>query len=259
MKEKLPLYWIIFYTLILVGCDNNLIEVEDNDIVFMIRSNTLDLSKANFFIKNKETDLITFYAVKDSFGVNYYKDKEGVIKKVVLTPNTYKDDLLQFQTDASKPAFLDSMLLKNVDCNEFLSILPDIFERDQKSRTSGLDIKQHDSLNQIKIIPFLEKCGIPSPQKTSFKGMLAIFLTIQHSDKEIISYYYPMFECATMERKMSKSILAFMQDRLMVHNNKDQIYGTQKAAIGKFEILNKENVNKRRAEMGMKPIKLDNL
>jgi len=54
--------------------------------------------------------------------------------------------------------------------------------------------------------------------------------------------------------------LAFLEDRILMRNNKDQIYGSQANwdnKLGKMKIHpieDVENVNKRRAALGLEPI-----
>ncbi len=92
------------------------------------------------------------------------------------------------------------------------------------------------------------------------KGSRAIFLVLQHSELSIQEKYFPMLERAVERGTASKSELALMTDRVKVGNNKPQIYGSQlvKNVAGKYEVApieNIKNVNFRRSEMGMEPMK----
>ena len=81
---------------------------------------------------------------------------------------------------------------------------------------------------------------------------------IQHSDK--IEQYFPIIQKAGEEDELSKHLVAMMQDRMLMGQNKEQVYATQVAGrkIGESDewfqfvwpIKNPERVNERRIEMG---------
>ena len=76
--------------------------------------------------------------------------------------------------------------------------------------------------------------------------MKAFWLLIQHQDNDVELQKQCLKRC-NFELKNN----AFLTDRVLINQVKKQIYGTQ--FIG--EIKDKKNVDKRRAKMGLEPLK----
>lgn len=121
------------------------------------------------------------------------------------------------------------------------------------------EMKLVDSLNMIVIKKLFKQYGFLGFEEVGKKGSHNFWLIIQHSDQD------PKFQEDVLQ-EMKKHIerknadgtdYAYLIDRVNVNTGKLQMYGTQARrshATGKVEILNlfePENVNKRRAEVGL--------
>ncbi|MEN0003419.1 MAG: DUF6624 domain-containing protein [Bacteroidota bacterium] len=117
-----------------------------------------------------------------------------------------------------------------------------------------------DSLNTERVLAIIEEHGYPG--KTLVGGRLAstAFLVIQHADLDIQEKYLPMLKEAADKGELSKSSLALLIDRVEMRNGRPQIYGSQvqrNEETGAYEpapIANPEQVDERRAEMGLGPL-----
>ena len=118
-----------------------------------------------------------------------------------------------------------------------------------------------DSINLKKIEKIFAEHGYPGKNKVGVLSVTA-FLVIQHSDILIQEKYLSLIEKATKEGELGKENLALLVDRINIRRGKKQLYGSQVGDIygnGKYEfapIEDEENVNKRRAEMGLVPIEV---
>jgi len=118
-------------------------------------------------------------------------------------------------------------------------------------------IAEKDSINLIKIQKILDERGWLSPEIIGGKGNMTLFLVIQHSPIEIQEKYLPMMREAAKKNNARPSSLALLEDRVALRTGKRQIYGSQIARdseTGEFyvsPIENPEEVNKRRAEVGL--------
>ncbi|HEY4652045.1 MAG TPA: DUF6624 domain-containing protein [Pontibacter sp.] len=125
----------------------------------------------------------------------------------------------------------------------------------------ALKMKQADAENQQKVIAIIEKYGWPGKSMVGPQASNAAFLVIQHSDKAIMEKYLPLLREAVTKKEAEKSQLALMEDRYLMYNDKPQLYGsqvhtnptTQQQELYKVE--DEANLDKRRAEMGLEPIK----
>ncbi|MDB5014652.1 MAG: hypothetical protein JWQ25_2854 [Daejeonella sp.] len=133
--------------------------------------------------------------------------------------------------------------------NKYGIPFPQINAIRNKGRTS-------DSLNLISVKHILNTRGWLGPETVGETGSSALFLVIQHSDTKTMEHYLPMLREAVKNKKADSRDLAKMEDRVLVNQDKKQLYGTQ---IGRDSITQKyyvyplndpDNVDKRRAKMG---------
>lgn len=143
---------------------------------------------------------------------------------------------------------------------------------DETGKRFGFESKQYkallsetslaDSINLIKVKEILNKYGWLGPDIIGNNGSLTLFLVIQHADLKSQIKYLPMMEAAVKNEKASAANLALLQDRIQVMQGKKQIYGSQiysdpktgKQTIGPID--DEENVDKRRASVGLQPLEL---
>jgi len=105
----------------------------------------------------------------------------------------------------------------------------------------------------------LDKHGWLGIEEVGENGNLALFLVIQHSDQSTQEKYLPMMRKAVKNKKASASSLALLEDRVALKQYKKQIYGSQirRGESGKYYVLllqDPDNVDKRRAEVGLQPL-----
>ncbi|GAB5555293.1 MAG: hypothetical protein Sapg2KO_48840 [Saprospiraceae bacterium] len=121
-------------------------------------------------------------------------------------------------------------------------------------------IMETDSINLIKVKKILDERGWLGPKVLGQQGNGTLFLVIQHSDLETQVKYLPMMREAVKKGNARASSLALLEDRVALGQGKRQIYGSQ---IGRdpesgeyyvLPLLEPENVNARRREVGLGPI-----
>jgi hypothetical protein len=130
-------------------------------------------------------------------------------------------------------------------------------EGDIKSLTRK--INETDSINLIKVTNIIDKYGWPGEDIIGRQGNSALWAVIQHSSTEIQEKYLPVMREAVINGNARASQLALLEDRILINNEKEQIYGTQIRidSTGKkefFPIEDERNVNKRRLSVGLEPI-----
>lgn len=120
------------------------------------------------------------------------------------------------------------------------SLLHRIYREDQAVRQYSLNMEgmDEDSLMayiqrmtetdlrcQTAVFTILDSLGIP--EGLSDTSYSALFLVVQHSDLEHQRKYYPLFEAGAEKGLIDPSDAATMLDRILMHEGKPQIYGTQ--------------------------------
>jgi len=121
-------------------------------------------------------------------------------------------------------------------------------------------VHRNHAINEKKIIEILDTQGWPGEDIIGAQGNLTICNVIQHSDNAIRLKYLPMMRQAVKVKKLQPRLLARAEDRIATDLGKLQIYGGQikyypeTKSFNVWPILDPENVDKRRAEIGLEPI-----
>lgn len=121
-------------------------------------------------------------------------------------------------------------------------------------------INEKDSVNLIKITKILDERGWLGTDVIGNMGNQTLFLVIQHADLPTQEKYLPMMRDAVKEGNAAASNLALLEDRVALRQGRKQVYGSQiyyDEKTGQHYVApleDPDNVNKRRAEVGLGPI-----
>jgi hypothetical protein len=116
-----------------------------------------------------------------------------------------------------------------------------------------------DSINTLKIGKILDEKGWLGRTRIG-DGNNTLFAIIQHSDLKTQQKYLPMMRDAVKKGNAQGSSLCLLEDRMATSEGKKQRYGTQIGTRKKTKqayilpIEDPDNLDKRRAEMGLRPI-----
>ncbi len=149
---------------------------------------------------------------------------------------------------------LQNFQMEEVICDSIDSVLAEVYRKDQEVRRGAGDMMTVDQENRRTVISILEKCGFPNADEVELRSYNAIFFVLQHSPGPIMGYYYRNVEQAVNNGKINRSTFALMQDRLLMGFGYKQVYGTQILNDQLYELQDPDNVNVRRAEVGLGPI-----
>ncbi len=167
----------------------------------------------------------------------------------------------------------DSSLIKKIqdiaiDDQRFRTEITQISNINQNGNSNHLkDLMQKqshlDSINMHMIDSITFCCGFPGRRKLGIDNQLIPFLIIQHASIEKMQYYLPILKNAIKLNDLSADVEGYLTDRILLATNKKQKYGTQfyfNAKRNKMEIYpieDMKNVDKRRSEIGLYPLKKD--
>ena len=121
-------------------------------------------------------------------------------------------------------------------------------------------IHEQDSLNEKTVIKILDSFGWLSQQQIGYMANQSIWLVIQHAPIETQEKYLSLLKESVEEGGSEGWYLAFLEDRILMRTNKKQKYGSQliqNKETGEYKLYqveDPENLNKRRAEIGLEPI-----
>lgn len=143
-----------------------------------------------------------------------------------------------------------------IDCNNKIEILNNVFESDQRIRKENklIEKAKEDHHNQELVISIIEKCGMPTLMDVGQHQMNTVWLLLQHTDKKHRKKYFPEIEKAVKNKELSKEQYALMKDRILMDEGKPQLYGSQIKNGKLYKLESPSKVNERRQEMGMESI-----
>lgn len=128
-------------------------------------------------------------------------------------------------------------------------------------RAHWMKIYVTDSINETKVVKILDERGWLGPDVIGQQGNSALFLVIQHADIATQQKYLPMMRDAVKKGNASPGSLALLEDRVALRTGEKQIYGSQiktDPETGEHYVMplaDPDNVDKRREEVGLGPIK----
>jgi len=146
-----------------------------------------------------------------------------------------------------------------------------IYVKDQHIRGYGLkyiekELTNVDSLNILRVEEIIKEYGWPTYSLVGKEAANGAFMVIQHSNYAIQKKYLNQIVDAAKNKEASAGSVALIQDRILTKEPPyNQIYGTQvfktQDNTGKwskytyYPIKDEENVDARRKEMGLGPLK----
>lgn len=199
---------------------------------------------------------------KDTDLSSLHTDKrwEPMVKKLQA-----KVDIIEANYNKPLKAQLEQLYEKDQQIRrEFIAAMQKQGMESAEVKELGQKMRQTDAENQKQVIAIIEEHGWPGKSMVGTQASSAAFLVIQHTprdQKEIMGKYLPLLRDAVAKGEAAKSQLALMEDRYLMYNDKPQLYGSQvtmNQATGKQELYKVEdeaNLDKRRAEMGLGPIR----
>ena len=171
-----------------------------------------------------------------------------------------KSNKEEAEKDLDKPlvAILDSVYKEDQSYRHQIDEIEEKYGRDSEEMKAHWKlINEKDSINLIKIEKILNERGWLGANIIGEQGNSTLFLVIQHSDIETQLKYLPLMREAVKEGNAKSSSLALLEDRVALGQGERQIYGSQ---IGRDHetgeyfvspLIDPENVDKRRAEVGL--------
>lgn len=227
--------------------NSNLTLIPRDQIVDRVKADKFDYRYAKF--KNQDGSELNAKEQKmlndGLFGKDYYEDANGVIQEVIVRPIELEDKLVDIQRRevATKP--LNNIQIIEIDCKNLDAIYAEVDSSDQAVRKNRGDIGAVDTKNLQMVISAISACGFTP------KHMKTLWMIFQHAPPEVVSYYYQDLVAFSERGNLSKTSLAMLQDKMLMRHGYKQLYGTQLLSQQLYKLEDPDNVNKRRAAMGM--------
>jgi hypothetical protein len=134
-----------------------------------------------------------------------------------------------------------------------------ILDRDQRARKtdSAVFARYIDSTNLVNVERIISFFGWPGKSVVGARGNYAAWLVIQHAKLKTQEKYLPMMRASVEKNESEADELAYLEDRILMRQGKDQIYGTQVIINQKtgaqeiWPIRDEATLDERRKKLGM--------
>ena len=227
------------------------------ELLEMHRSGEVNLDQAAILKPDgKKVDMDDVQRLKEGvLAGDYYLDAEGVIRKVIVRPANYQDRITAILIANIGYDPREGIEILKLDCDSLKNAMSDYY----RAKPPQYGIQESDTLSfwdfeRIKIVSLVENCGFPSAQTFGREGVRIFWLMVQHSWPEVIAGYYSDFERAVENGDLKESTFVLMTDRLLMHFDYPQVYGSQILNGELYTIENPDSVDIRRASVGLGPL-----
>ena len=143
---------------------------------------------------------------------------------------------------------------------DFMAVVEKEGWKSARAESVGRIMNARDSACLVRVKAILDTRGWVGPKLVGGQANATLFLVIQHADLATQQKYLPMMREAVGRGDARKENLALLEDRVALGEGRKQIYGSQ---IGYDDSTGKsylrpledpDNVDRRRAEMGLGPL-----
>lgn len=211
-------------------------------------------------------DLANVIREADGKPIEFVVLRGGEEKKIAITPEKRPDEKIAEPELAKEllervrgdQAVRQEFMQFLADHGEKGVIIPENLSEEVRAKFEDLTkrFRETDKRNREFLKQVLVKHGWPGKSLVGIAAAQAAFLFAQHSDEDTEFQKQCLEKMKAMpEGEVSKQHLAMLTDRVLVHEGKKQLYGTQLTMVdGKFQpspIEDEENVDARRKEMGL--------
>jgi len=165
------------------------------------------------------------------------------------------------QTNEQLIAMLDSIWTTEQQPITLRDSMIELYGADSKEAEKyQLIYEKNHVINEEKITNLLDTYGWPKKEVIGEQGNWTICNVIQHAENDVRIKYLPMMKEAVLEKQLQPRFLVRAQDRIATEQGQLQIYGGQMKyypetkSFNVWPIFEPENIDKRRAEIGLEPI-----
>lgn len=186
----------------------------------------------------------------------FYENNSGEIVQIRIKKPTQEELFKEIQVREFLSSPFSSVKLIDIDCSKSDSLINDSFYKDQSVRNGHkINMSEIDAQNQTVVISLLTKCEWP----TDSNILEGVWYVIQHADTGLMAYYYDKLKQSEAEGLLPSSLMAKMEDRMLMNHGFPQIYGTQVVQKSVYKMIDPANVNQRRSNVGLGTIEENTL
>lgn len=168
------------------------------------------------------------------------------------------------EKDYNKPLQqqLEQIYVKDQMLRQLYREAEDKFGRDSPEMNYFWElISKQDKQNEADVEKIINEFGWVGKSEVGGKANMTLWLVIQHAPLEKQELYLPRLQASVKAGESSGSHLALLEDRILMRNDKPQIYGSQVITNPEtgnqevYDLFEPDFVDERRASVGLAPLR----
>ncbi len=192
---------------------------------------------------------------KDLISLRDLPKWKDILMMVQLNVDEYEKDF-----DKILQKKLEKIRLKDQVLRQLYKEAEEKFGKDSEYMNMFWEMmREQDSINEKTVLKIIDEKGWVGKSLVGAKANSTLWLVIQHAPLETQEKYLPLLKESVNKGESRGQNLALLEDRILMRNDKPQVYGSQvkrdEKGNGYFhEIIDPEYVNQRRKGIGLGPI-----
>jgi len=185
-------------------------------------------------------------------------------------PKTEKKEVEKKPQTVNKQENIDSIrtiLIKAFRADQYYRFLLDSLEQiygweSPQIQNTYAVMHKVDSINLMVVDEIIRNYGWPGKSLVGEQASAGAFLVLQHSgDYQKMEKYQPLLKEAAEKGELDWALYATYSDRINMYKNEKQTYGSQlifnntKKILELYPVEDETNVDQRRAEVGLEPLR----
>lgn len=177
-------------------------------------------------ITNIDTALVRYGWYQLSMWIDSTKHSR---KRILLGPGNYESEIFMIRVQGYADFKTTPMADVEVDCRTYATLLDSMLYWDQGIRNGTIEgtMFDIDFKNQSLLIKLVDECGWPSFEQVGEEGLTAMALVALHAWNTTQTQFYPIIKDCTEKGLLNPHFLATLVDRILVSNERMQVFGTQ--------------------------------
>jgi predicted esterase len=218
----------------------------------------------NIYEEHKKEALGWHFDSVNTGGHGFIYGDSGTIFIDNVFEKLFKEQTNCFLENSVRDSLIKELFVVDEDDQKYRNQMDDVqakYGGDSKEMKNLLkSMKQTDSIDLVKVSFILDNYGWLGFDIIGDQGNTTLFMVIQHSNLKTQEKYLPMLRQAVKNGKAKARHLALLEDRVAILQGRKQIYGSQVSWNVKTNIYyvlpleDPDNVDKRRAEVGLSPL-----
>lgn len=233
--SKIPCISSLFLALACISCqssDNNWVKLTEEETFHYLVSSSSPFEGVLFESSTgtQMPQIDTALLLYGWYHLSMWRDSTNHERiKFLLHPGDFESEIFMIRVQEYADFKTTPTVEVEVDCKDYATILDSMLYWDQGVRKGEFqgDMFDIDFRNQSYLIKLVDQCGLPDHNEVGDEGLIAMALVSLHTWNTTQNQFYPFIKECTEKKLLNPHFWATLVDRILVSNERMQVFGTQ--------------------------------